>query len=148
MSTLTRRSMFSACRTFSAFELRADYGFIPSAGDVRAMFVHERPWAHNALSLRVFLIPFLLTLSAAHLLSAWPVCGWCLLGTFSVVLKAHITQAHLTKQLRCAHWQTSISSRTKRTFTARELKVLFHLNSCFELLKWGLVSFRIKTILS
>jgi hypothetical protein len=41
-STQTRRSMSSACKTFSAFELRAGYGFTSSTGNARSLYVHER----------------------------------------------------------------------------------------------------------
>jgi len=40
-SRLTRRSKFSACRTFSAFELHANYEFTP-VWMARARYVHER----------------------------------------------------------------------------------------------------------
>ena len=46
-STQARRSMFSACRTFSACELRTGYGFTTRTCDVRARYVHVRPRAQH-----------------------------------------------------------------------------------------------------
>jgi hypothetical protein len=53
-STQTCRRMFIACKTFSAFELLAGYGFTPSMGDRCACPV--RPRAHNALRASVSLL--------------------------------------------------------------------------------------------
>jgi len=49
-STQTQCSMFSACRTFSAFDLHAGYGITPSTCDVRAMYVHVRLRAQRTAS--------------------------------------------------------------------------------------------------
>ena len=92
---------FSACSTFSAFELRACYGFTSRTCYLRALYTFT--YVHERMAL-------------------------CLRESFFLKIRTHRTQADLTEQVRAPHLQRTVcaltkiqhpnSGRNERTFVA------------------------------